>query len=172
MQCSRVDESLPPTAMVALIYPSFLLTGFLASGACLICETCISPGERCSGLPHPCSPHEDTCLTVIGMNSLSGESTETLKACITAASCYAGFISVTTNAGLHMESVSSCCQYDLCNRWDLNLPPKNGTSNGLECPVCFIFGSGHCEETESLKCVGLANHCITVSGTLNAGLQL
>ncbi|XP_078236435.1 phospholipase A2 inhibitor and Ly6/PLAUR domain-containing protein-like isoform X1 [Pogona vitticeps] len=104
------------------------------------------------------------------MNSLSGsDTTETLKTCIGAADCYAGSISITTNAGLHLESISSCCQYDHCNRWDLNLAPRNITPSGLECPVCFMFGSGHCEGTEFLRCAGLASHCITVSGMLNAG---
>ncbi|KAH0631447.1 hypothetical protein JD844_005776 [Phrynosoma platyrhinos] len=94
---------------------------------------------------------------------------ETLKTCVAANDCYAGSISITTNAGLHLESISSCCQDNLCNHRELNLPPVNLTANGLECPVCFVFGSDHCEGMEFLSCTGVASHCITVSGTLQAG---
>nr|XP_060639704.1 phospholipase A2 inhibitor and Ly6/PLAUR domain-containing protein-like [Anolis sagrei ordinatus] len=147
-----------------------VLTTLLAGGSCLICETCIGPGQGCTGLAQPCETHEDTCLTSIGMNSLGGSNNiETLKACVAAEDCYAGSISVTTNAGLHLESISSCCHDNLCNRQDLNLLPVNLTANGLECPVCFAFGSDHCEGTEFLSCTGEASYCITVSGTLRAG---
>uniref|UniRef100_A0ABM5ESB8 Phospholipase A2 inhibitor gamma subunit B-like n=1 Tax=Pogona vitticeps TaxID=103695 RepID=A0ABM5ESB8_9SAUR len=118
--------------MVPLINLGLLLAGFLARGSCLICDTCISPGQRCDGVAHSCGPREDACLTIVGMNSLSGsDTTKTLKTCIGAADCYAGSISITTNAGLHLESISSCCQYDHCNRWDLNCgPPSKFTAQG------------------------------------------
>ncbi|XP_062996731.1 phospholipase A2 inhibitor and Ly6/PLAUR domain-containing protein-like [Elgaria multicarinata webbii] len=164
------EEILPPTTVMTLVNLCLLLAALLARVSCLTCETCISPGEGCSGLSHPCGANENTCLTIVGMNSLGGGDTvETLKTCIAAADCYAGSISITTNGGIHLQSVSSCCQDDNCNRWELNLPPMNLTSNGLQCPVCFAFGSDHCEGTETLSCTGVDNHCITVSGMLNAG---
>ncbi|XP_053124137.1 phospholipase A2 inhibitor and Ly6/PLAUR domain-containing protein isoform X2 [Hemicordylus capensis] len=103
------------------------------------------------------------------MNSLGGHDTmETLKTCITAGDCYAGSISITTDAGIHLQSVSRCCHDDLCNRLEVTLPAMNLTSNGLQCPVCFAFGSDHCEGTETLNCTGADSHCITVSGMLNS----
>ncbi|XP_015268600.1 PREDICTED: phospholipase A2 inhibitor and Ly6/PLAUR domain-containing protein-like [Gekko japonicus] len=164
-----------------------LLATVLARGSCLTCETCISPGEGCNGLAHPCSPNEDTCLTLIGENSLGGgDTTETLKTCIAAADCYAGSISISTGAGVQIRSISRCCQDDLCNQWALNqrvlrddvtserrhctghiVPPLNLNPNSLRCPVCFAFESNHCEGNETLACTGVDNHCVSVSGTLN-----
>ncbi|CAI5781070.1 A2 inhibitor and Ly6 PLAUR domain-containing [Podarcis lilfordi] len=163
-------DILHPITMKTLVNLGLLLASLLGKGSCLICETCISPGEGCIGLAHPCRMNEDTCLTIVGMNSLGGDdTTETLKTCIAAEDCYSGSISVTTNAGLHLQSISSCCQDDLCNRWELTLPPTNLTSNGLQCPACSVFGSSHCKATEMLNCTGTDNRCIMVSGTLNAG---
>ncbi|KAL8219593.1 UNVERIFIED_CONTAM: hypothetical protein K2H54_028227 [Gekko kuhli] len=145
-----------------------LLAMVLPRGSCLTCETCISPGEGCNGLAHPCSSNEDTCLTLIGENSLGGgDTTETLKTCIAAADCYAGSISINTGAGVQIRSISRCCQDDLCNQWALNLPPLNLNPNGLRCPVCFAFESNYCEGNETLACTGVDNHCVSVSGTLN-----
>lgn len=49
-----------------------------------------------------------------------GETTETLKTCIAADNCYAGSISFTTDAGVHMRSASTCCQDSFCNQRELN----------------------------------------------------
>nr|XP_056702310.1 phospholipase A2 inhibitor and Ly6/PLAUR domain-containing protein-like [Euleptes europaea] len=156
-----------------LVNLSIFLATFLGRGSCLTCETCISPGEGCNGLAHPCGPNEDTCLTLIGENSLGGgDTTETLKTCIPAGDCYAGSISITTGAGVHIRSISRCCQDDLCNQWALNLPPMNLNRNGQRCPVCFAFESNHCEGNETLTCMGADNHCVSVSGTLNIAGQL
>ncbi|KAJ6615901.1 hypothetical protein lerEdw1_015113, partial [Lerista edwardsae] len=139
-------------------------------GAGLNCETCISPGEGCTGLAHTCASSEDTCLTIVGTNSLGGsDTTETLKTCIAAADCYAGSISITTDATVHLQSISSCCQDDLCNRRELSLPPVNLTSNGLQCPVCFAFGADHCDGIETLGCAGADSHCISVAGMMSTG---
>ncbi|XP_048357977.1 phospholipase A2 inhibitor and Ly6/PLAUR domain-containing protein-like [Sphaerodactylus townsendi] len=156
----------------ALVQLSLFLVMFLGRGSCLTCETCISPGEGCNGLARSCGPNEDTCLTLIGENILGGgDTTETLKSCVAADDCYAGSISLSTGAGVHIRSFSRCCQDDLCNQWALNLPPANLNPNGLRCPVCLALESNHCEGNETLTCTGADNHCVFVSGTVNIAGQ-
>ncbi|KAF7242524.1 phospholipase A2 inhibitor and Ly6/PLAUR domain-containing protein [Varanus komodoensis] len=155
---------------MALLNLCLLLAALPAGVSCLICETCISPGEGCTGLSHPCGSDEDTCLSIVVMNSLGdGDATETIKTCIPGDDCYASPISITTDGGLHIRSVSSCCRDDNCNRRELNLPPTNQTSNGVQCPVCVGFGSDHCIGAEALGCTGVDDRCISVSGMLNTG---
>ncbi|XP_058051018.1 phospholipase A2 inhibitor and Ly6/PLAUR domain-containing protein-like [Ahaetulla prasina] len=156
--------------MASLSSLSFLLATLLTQGSCLICETCRDPGKDCTGLSRTCGETEDTCLTFVGINSLwSDKIIETTKVCSVRSSCQPEPISVTINSEIHFWSTSSCCQEDLCNKKELEMPPENTTLNGLTCPACFNLGSDQCKVIESLNCVGEDNHCITTSGTLSAG---
>ncbi|KAL7981047.1 hypothetical protein Chor_005281 [Crotalus horridus] len=157
------------TNMASLSSLSVLLATLLTQGSCLICETCQGPGKDCTGLSRTCGASEDICLTFIGVNSLwSDKITETIKVCSNRSSCQPGSISVTINSEIHFWSTASCCQEDSCNHKELDLPAENTTLNGLTCPACFNLGFDHCEEIDSLNCVGQDNHCITASGTLTA----
>uniref|UniRef100_A0A8C6X3H0 Phospholipase A2 inhibitor and Ly6/PLAUR domain-containing protein-like n=1 Tax=Naja naja TaxID=35670 RepID=A0A8C6X3H0_NAJNA len=157
--------------MASLSSLIFLLATLLTQGSCLTCVTCRGPGTDCTGVRRTCGETEDTCLTFVGINSLSvSEKTiETIKVCSDSRSCRAGPVSVTINSEIHFRSISSCCQGDLCNNKKLDIPPENTTLNGLTCPACFDLVSDQCNTVGTLKCVGEDNHCITTSGTIAAG---
>ncbi|XP_015746273.2 phospholipase A2 inhibitor and Ly6/PLAUR domain-containing protein [Python bivittatus] len=159
-----------PTSMATLPSLSLLLAALLTQGSCLICESCASPGNDCTGLSHTCKTPEDACFTSVGISSLGADKiTETIKTCIAGSNCQPGPISVTINSEIHFWSTSSCCQDDLCNSKKLDLPPVNTTPNGLTCSACFNIGFDQCEMVDSLNCTGEDNHCITTSGTLSIG---
>nr|XP_028597601.1 phospholipase A2 inhibitor and Ly6/PLAUR domain-containing protein-like [Podarcis muralis] len=56
-----------------------------------------------------------------------------------------------------------------CNNTPLELPPKNLTKNGVNCPTSFALGSNHLEEPGTLSCTGDENNCISAAGELTAG---
>ncbi|TKC37943.1 hypothetical protein EI555_001440, partial [Monodon monoceros] len=56
-----------------------------------------------------------------------------------------------------------CCQDELCNQGELQVPQKSPNPNGIKCPACFNENDISCEPV-LLTCTGAETKCLTVIG--------
>ncbi|XP_077788294.1 phospholipase A2 inhibitor and Ly6/PLAUR domain-containing protein-like [Podarcis muralis] len=113
---------------------------------------------------------EAICITVAQENNMKGIAAAGIsRGCQQDSQLCNEAVSVTVAGGLFTRTVSKCCMTENCNNTPLELPPKNLTKNGVNCPTSFVLGSNHLEEPGTLSCTGDENNCITAAGELTAG---
>uniref|UniRef100_A0A8D1AZS7 UPAR/Ly6 domain-containing protein n=2 Tax=Sus scrofa TaxID=9823 RepID=A0A8D1AZS7_PIG len=56
-----------------------------------------------------------------------------------------------------------CCQDELCNKREFQLPQKSSHPNGIKCPACYSVDDISCEP-DFLTCTGTETKCVNVIG--------
>uniref|UniRef100_A0A8C9B2Y2 UPAR/Ly6 domain-containing protein n=1 Tax=Phocoena sinus TaxID=42100 RepID=A0A8C9B2Y2_PHOSS len=64
-----------------------------------------------------------------------------------------------------------CCQDELCNQRELQVPQKSPNPNGIKCPACFNEDDISCEPV-LLTCTGAEAKCLTVIGQVGPFLAV
>ncbi|XP_034973491.1 phospholipase A2 inhibitor and Ly6/PLAUR domain-containing protein-like isoform X1 [Zootoca vivipara] len=130
----------------------------------------------CTGSPEcstgTCSipESEAICVTVAQQNNMEGIlATGISRGCQQDSQLCNEAVSVTVSGGLFTRTISRCCTTENCNKTPLELPPRNLTKNGVNCPASFALGSNRLEETGTLSCTGDEKSCISAAGELTAG---
>ncbi|XP_060131622.1 phospholipase A2 inhibitor and Ly6/PLAUR domain-containing protein-like isoform X2 [Zootoca vivipara] len=129
----------------------------------------------CTGSPEcstgTCSipESEAICVTVAQQNNMEGIlATGISRGCQQDSQLCNEAVSVTVSGGLFTRTISRCCTTENCNKTPLELPPRNLTKNGVNCPASFALGSNRLEETGTLSCTGDEKSCISAAGELTA----
>ncbi|KAJ6663488.1 hypothetical protein lerEdw1_009567 [Lerista edwardsae] len=154
----------------------FLLLVLPSAATCLKCVLCLNDEETCRNTTNQeCKPEEDTCIsgvTEIFLGEDRENITSSYKACFPSKKCQPGYFSTTLGNNMYSRSNVSCCQTDLCNGEDVQLPPRNATLNGLKCPMCISNTSDHCHAKETVGCTHDEDRCLTFSQSTKAGESL
>nr|QXD42706.1 phospholipase A2 inhibitor [Bufo gargarizans] len=148
-----------------------LLSITIATGSCLVCQTCKNyTGDICTEpTTKTCDPSVTRCLTTLAV-TMNGKNFYPMveKSCATSPQlCEATF---NMSTGVEWYSVSKCCQGDLSNKGSIKLPPINSTENGVQCPACYAKGKT-CTPTGTIKCRGPQTKCFNFSGGIYNGTQ-
>ncbi|XP_061453180.1 phospholipase A2 inhibitor and Ly6/PLAUR domain-containing protein-like [Rhineura floridana] len=145
----------------------YFFAALVATGDSLICNCTLSPGCNADGI---CSVPTGVCVALAQEDNMGGvEISEVYKACQDDSQFCNAVNSVSATKGIYSRTNMLCCNKDMCNAAPIAVPPKNLTENGVSCPACFAIGSDSCEQSETLRCTGDDNHCITVAGSLSRG---
>ncbi|XP_033014650.1 phospholipase A2 inhibitor and Ly6/PLAUR domain-containing protein-like [Lacerta agilis] len=146
----------------------YLSAALVATANSLNCVSTESPPDGTDTCSIPDSGA--ICITVGQENNLGGIATTGIfRGCQQDSQLCDEAISVTVAGGLFTRTISKCCTTENCNNTPLELPPKNLTKNGVNCPTSFVLGSNRLEEPGTLSCTGDEKSCITAAGELTAG---
>ncbi|XP_078507366.1 phospholipase A2 inhibitor and Ly6/PLAUR domain-containing protein-like [Lissotriton helveticus] len=140
----------------------------LITGDCLLCETCLATGTtQCSGIFKQCSPDVTHCVTGLENNTVGDDVVVTaFKDCLhssTQASCGRDYHY--HNSGFSFLVSRTCCDSDICNKGEVEVPALDRTPNGYKCDECFTDqSSDSCIPTGEVQCTGEQNTCHSFSG--------
>ncbi|XP_074836560.1 phospholipase A2 inhibitor and Ly6/PLAUR domain-containing protein-like isoform X3 [Carettochelys insculpta] len=139
----------------------------------LSCFSCKS-GERCHPTPLTCSPPQDSCITIQEYNTLASptgaEYSGVFQSCADSRRSLTGFLAFYFGGTVSVEIHSEICKRDDCNTE--STPARLAISrvqNGRQCPACYAPGFESCKTNGPLPCMGGADQCATVVGTLAQG---
>ncbi|XP_044130879.1 phospholipase A2 inhibitor and Ly6/PLAUR domain-containing protein-like [Bufo gargarizans] len=148
-----------------------LLSITIATGSCLVCQTCKNyTGDACTEpTTKTCDPSVTRCLTTLTVMQI-GEKLYPMveKSCATSPQLCE--LAYNMSSGIELYSVSKCCQGDLCNKGSIKLPPINSTENRVQCPACYAKAKT-CTPTGTIKCRGSQTKCFNFSGGIYNGTQ-
>ncbi|XP_075764327.1 uncharacterized protein LOC106731821 [Pelodiscus sinensis] len=139
------------------------------TGVPLSCFYCKS-GQRCHHTPQTCSSPQDACIVVHERNTLGADTSGTFQACADSRRSLTGFLAFYFGLKVTVEIQSEICKSDDCN--SESTPPRlaiNNVPNGRECQACYAPGFQSCQPAGSLLCLGGADQCADVVGTLEQG---
>ncbi|XP_040183333.1 phospholipase A2 inhibitor and Ly6/PLAUR domain-containing protein-like isoform X2 [Rana temporaria] len=148
-----------------------IFSGVIATGNALKCNTCklVMKGETdCVGELEECDENTYKCATQIEENVIGKDVITTVKK-----SCFPSdfkdycdnYFELDSRPKFHISVYSKCCnETDGCNTGPIQMPPRNTTLNGRECPVCFEEGSDKCKSIGMKKCGCNQLQCLTYSG--------
>ncbi|KAM4015643.1 protein RoBo-1-like [Anomaloglossus baeobatrachus] len=143
------------------IYIIFSIT--IATGTCLVCETCNDDDCNNKVTPEECDPNVKSCFSSLEIKDNGEHVTQSIrKSC--AKDEKLCNITFSMSAEDEIAYVSTCCKGDLCNQGQFEMPPPSQTENNQECPVCSSHAQS-CTSSENKKCLGPQTSCIEYSVT-------
>uniref|UniRef100_A0A8C3WAD2 UPAR/Ly6 domain-containing protein n=1 Tax=Catagonus wagneri TaxID=51154 RepID=A0A8C3WAD2_9CETA len=78
-------------------------------------------------------------------------------------SCVPLVFSATLGGNQTFGYARQCCQDELCNKRDFQLPQKSSHPNGIHCPACYSVNDISCEPV-LLTCTGTETRCVHAIG--------
>ncbi|XP_075462541.1 phospholipase A2 inhibitor and Ly6/PLAUR domain-containing protein-like [Ascaphus truei] len=148
-----------------------IFSASITAGTGLQCQDCQNYASTdCTGSLAVCSGSATSCMaavTVITSDNLSSSSI--VKSCASYPQLCGVFYSITMGP-IHLASKTECCATDGCNSGTPQLPPRDLTPNGVQCPFCIAEASS-CTSTGNIDCTGSETRCITYSGGIYNGTQ-
>nr|AMO51441.1 sodefrin precursor-like factor [Cynops pyrrhogaster] len=151
------------------IFAAVVMLQALTTGDCLLCEQCFAlHTSSCSGIFTQCSPDVTHCVAGLENSTYGTDIFLTaFKDCLDPsqkAACGREF-SIKNSVASTWTS-RTCCDSDLCNGGDVEVPPADNTPNGYICEECFNDQSTDpCTATGVVQCTGKQNTCASFSGT-------
>ncbi|XP_030399238.1 phospholipase A2 inhibitor and Ly6/PLAUR domain-containing protein-like [Gopherus evgoodei] len=131
--------------------------------ACFYCKS----GQSCHTIPQTCFSPQDSCIIVQEHNTLGAENSGMYQSCADSRQSLTGFLAFYFGDKVAVEIRSEICKSGDCSAE--STPSRMAISsvhNGLQCPACYAPGSESCESDGNLRCMGGANQCAVVVGTL------
>ncbi|XP_078541496.1 uncharacterized protein LOC144826912 [Lissotriton helveticus] len=150
------------------IFAAVVMIQALITGDCLLCEKCLATGTtQCSGIFKQCPPDVTHCVHGLE-NSTAGDNVvvTTYKDCLNPSSQAACGREFNFQNSLFSFRISRiCCDSDICNGGEVEVPALDRTPNGYKCDECFTDqSSDSCIPTGEIHCTGEQNTCHGYSG--------
>nr|AKH14012.1 sodefrin precursor-like factor [Ichthyosaura alpestris] len=155
--------------MRAILAAVALVQALITGADCLLCEKCLASGtSQCSGIFKQCSPDVTHCIKGLENNTLGRDVILTAyKDCLDPSLVETCGKDSSSKTSFHYVAVTSiCCDSDLCNTGDLQVPAVDENPNGYKCEDCFSNQSGDdCTAGREVQCTGEHNTCVRFTGT-------
>ncbi|KAM9114714.1 phospholipase A2 inhibitor and Ly6/PLAUR domain-containing protein-like [Pangshura tecta] len=156
-------------SFILCLLPALLATT-RAQDATLTCQVCAGLTETCDTTVGTCQDNKATggCLSVAEDITLDGTRTPFFyKQCLsTYKSDIKVPISFTVGNGQYFRiNITQCNDTDNCNSAVLEVPKRNITQNGLQCPTCFALNFTVCN-SQVTPCTGDETYCMDFTGYL------
>ncbi|KAM4016263.1 phospholipase A2 inhibitor and Ly6/PLAUR domain-containing protein-like [Anomaloglossus baeobatrachus] len=122
------------------------------SSLCRKSTTCDGSEDECFG---------DRCMTMSQHLYLGEDGRDIksiLKGCANETVCRMKGSSNAKN--FTFRNYVKCCDGNLCNTDDYDIPEEDPTPNGVKCPSAYCTGTvEECESNEEMDCTGSMDHC-------------
>ncbi|XP_059862715.1 protein RoBo-1-like isoform X1 [Delphinus delphis] len=154
MPLSSIPKSLLTTCVLTtLVFSS--VEGY----QCVNCST-----YTCSTNPQTTCETSQSCFSYKQELRTSGQLLQFFeeKGC-SSSSCVPLVLSASLGDNHTFGYKRQCCQDELCNRGELQVPQKFPNPNGIKCPACYNEDDISCEPV-LLTCTGAETKCLTVIG--------
>ncbi|XP_075047629.1 uncharacterized protein LOC142107885 [Mixophyes fleayi] len=139
-----------------------IISASISSGNCIICVECSNNyGLDCVGNLVTCG----TCMTNVTMeiNGTENATYTVKKTCaLNLETCNVTYS--LSSGNFKTNHMSSCCDTDYCNNNTAQVPPRNDTENGVECPSCDQIYVDSCVVNGTVRCTGSETKCLKFTG--------
>ncbi|XP_068099406.1 vitellogenin-2-like [Hyperolius riggenbachi] len=134
-----------------------ILLALVASGHALSCTNCHSTtSTSCTGPTTTC-PKGFVCAAAF-LQTSDGKISY-VRSCTRIKNC--NFNGSITTSEVSIKGAVSCCSTEDCTPTLPTLPKSNSTANGAECNSCFSNDGNSCTKSETVKCTGDEDHCLS-----------
>ncbi|KAM5132203.1 uncharacterized protein ACMZJ9_018987 [Mantella aurantiaca] len=152
------------SVILGISFFTFSLSAVL--GGNTMCYKCHSHGnDYCKGEEHEC-PTNSSCMTIFEQSGPLKNFNSMKRQCALNIPCDLHLYAYASDK-IYFDTVTKCCDRDLCNNETFEKPNRTREGNGPVCPTCSSLNSVElCNKTGVTICGKETDKCATLVGTV------